>query len=65
MNAVVAALKPLRDDERKRVLEYVMVRFGTVPLQEALQRTQRESDSELLDFFLSQDFIDNFRHAEG
>ena len=63
MNAVVAALKPLRDDERKRVLEYVMVRFGTVPLQEALQRTQRESDSELL--FLSQDFIDNFRHAEG
>jgi hypothetical protein len=33
MNAVVAALKPLRDDERKRVLEYVMVRFGTVPLQ--------------------------------
>ena len=36
MNAVVAALKPLRDDERKRVLEYVMLRFGTVPLQAPL-----------------------------
>jgi hypothetical protein len=33
MNAVVAALKPLRDDERRRVLEYVLGRFGAVPLQ--------------------------------
>lgn len=36
MNAIVAALKPLRDDERKRVLEYVLVRFGAVPLQTPL-----------------------------
>jgi hypothetical protein len=33
INAVVEALKPLRDDERKRVLEYVLARFGAVPLQ--------------------------------
>jgi len=36
MNTIVAALKPLRDDERKRVLEYVLVRFGAVPLQASL-----------------------------
>jgi hypothetical protein len=36
MNAVVAALKPLQDNERKRVLEYVLGRFGTVPLQTSL-----------------------------
>jgi len=36
MNAVVAALKPLRDDERRRVLEYVLGRFGAVPLQPPL-----------------------------
>ena len=36
MNTVVAALKPLKDDERKRVLEYVFVRFGAVPLQAPL-----------------------------
>ncbi len=36
MNTIVGALKPLRDDERKRVLEYVLVRFGAVPLQAPL-----------------------------
>ena len=36
MDAVVSALKPLRDDERKRVLEYVLGRFGAVPLQSEL-----------------------------
>lgn len=36
MNTVVAALKPLNDDERKRVLEYVLGRFGAVPLQATL-----------------------------
>jgi hypothetical protein len=33
MNAVVAALKPLKDEERRRVLEYVLGRFGAIPLQ--------------------------------
>jgi hypothetical protein len=33
INTVVAALRPLRDDERKRVLEYVLGRFGAVPLK--------------------------------
>lgn len=33
MNAVVAALKGLKDEERRRVLEYVLGRFGAVPLQ--------------------------------
>jgi len=33
MNAVVSALKGLKDEERRRVLEYVLGRFGAVPLQ--------------------------------
>jgi len=33
MNLIVAALKPLREEERKRALEYVLVRFGTAQLQ--------------------------------
>jgi len=35
MNAVVAALKPLTEEERRRVLEYVLGRFGAVPIQPA------------------------------
>src|SRR5579875_3191032 len=33
MNVIVAALRPLREEERKRVLEYVLGRFGAVALQ--------------------------------
>jgi hypothetical protein len=36
MNAVVAALKPLLEEERRRVLEYVLGRFGAVPIQPAV-----------------------------
>jgi len=35
MNAIVAALKPLTEEERRRVLEYVLGRFGALPLQPA------------------------------
>lgn len=33
INAIVAALKPLQETERRSVLEYVLRRFGMVPLQ--------------------------------
>ncbi len=33
IGAVVAALRPLKEDERRSVLEYVLRRFGAVPLQ--------------------------------
>lgn len=33
MNAVVEALKPLQEEQRTRVLEYVLGRFGAIPLQ--------------------------------
>jgi hypothetical protein len=33
MSAVVEALKPLQEEQRTRVLEYVLGRFGAVPLQ--------------------------------
>jgi hypothetical protein len=33
MRLVVAALKPLQEEQRTRVLEYVLGRFGAVPLQ--------------------------------
>jgi hypothetical protein len=36
MSTIVAVLKPLRDDERKRVLEYVLLRFGAVPMQASI-----------------------------
>jgi len=36
INAIVAALKPLRDEERKRVLEYVLGRFDALPVQRTL-----------------------------
>lgn len=36
MNVIVAALRPLREEERKRVLEYVLGRFGAVALQAPL-----------------------------
>jgi hypothetical protein len=33
IGTVVAALRPLKEDERRSVLEYVLRRFGAVPLQ--------------------------------
>ena len=36
MNAVVDALKPLTEEERRRVLEYVLGRFGALPIQQAV-----------------------------
>ena len=36
MNAVVAALKPLTEEERRRVLGYILGRFGAVPIQPAV-----------------------------
>ena len=33
MNAIVTALKPLTEEERRRVLDYVFGRFGALPLQ--------------------------------
>jgi hypothetical protein len=36
MNAIVDALKPLQEEQRTRVLEYVLARFGAVPLQQHL-----------------------------
>jgi hypothetical protein len=36
MNVIVEALKPLQDEQRTRVLEYVLARFGAVPLQQQL-----------------------------
>jgi hypothetical protein len=36
ITTVVAALKPLKEAERRSVLEYVLRRFGAVPLQPAL-----------------------------
>src|SRR6185312_3929033 len=36
MNVIVAALKPLQEEQRTRVLEYVLGRFGAVPLQPQL-----------------------------
>ena len=36
MQAVVAALKPLTEEERRRVLEYVLGRFGVVPIQPSI-----------------------------
>src|SRR5208283_918652 len=36
MNAVVEALKPLTAEERRRVLEYVLGRFGALPIQQAV-----------------------------
>lgn len=33
IHVIVAALKPLQEDQRTRVLEYVLGRFGAVPLQ--------------------------------
>jgi hypothetical protein len=33
MQAIVAALKPLTEEERRRVLEYVLGRFGALPIQ--------------------------------
>lgn len=33
MNSIVAALKPLTEEERRRVLEYVLGRFGALALQ--------------------------------
>jgi hypothetical protein len=41
INAVVAALKPLDDEQRSRVIEYVMGRFGPVHLP-SLSTTLRE-----------------------
>jgi hypothetical protein len=36
MQAIVAALKPLTEEERRRVLEYVLGRFGALPIQSAI-----------------------------
>lgn len=36
MNLIVGALKPLQEEQRTRVLEYVLARFGAVPLQQQL-----------------------------
>jgi hypothetical protein len=36
MQTIVAALKPLREEERRRVLEYVLGRFGALPIQSAI-----------------------------
>jgi hypothetical protein len=36
MHAIVAALKPLTEEERRRVLEYVLGRFGALPIQSAI-----------------------------
>jgi hypothetical protein len=36
MNAMVDALKPLTEEERRRVLEYVLGRFGALPIQESI-----------------------------
>jgi len=36
MNAIVDALKPLTEEERRRVLEYVLGRFGAVPIQQTV-----------------------------
>jgi hypothetical protein len=37
MDAIVDALKPLTEEERRRVLEYVLGRFGAVPIQQTVQ----------------------------
>jgi hypothetical protein len=36
MQVIVTALKPLTDEERRRVLEYVLGRFGALPIQSAI-----------------------------
>jgi len=36
MNAIVDALKPLTEEERRRVLEYVLGRFGALPIQQSV-----------------------------
>ena len=36
MHAIVAALKPLTEEERRRVLEYVLGRFGALPIQSTI-----------------------------
>lgn len=36
MNAIVDALKPLTQEERRRVLEYVLGRFGALPIQQSI-----------------------------
>lgn len=36
MNAIVDALKPLTEEERRRVLEYVLGRFGVLPIQQTV-----------------------------
>jgi hypothetical protein len=38
MNAIVEALKPLSDPQRRRALEYVAGRFGVLPVQPPTQR---------------------------
>ena len=36
MHAIVTALKPLTEEERRRVLEYVLGRFGALPIQSTI-----------------------------
>jgi len=36
MHTIVTALKPLTEEERRRVLEYVLGRFGALPIESAI-----------------------------